>query len=118
MTKKKEKKDTKHKPRPRNQDLPGMEDRAIKPLEDVAAAYAGVRDRRIELNAEEAGLKATAMKLMRKYDKTVYRRDGITITIVPGEDDVKVKIAKAGEDDDEDGDEAPAASGDEATIEG
>lgn len=89
------------KPRPRNQDLPGMEDRAIKPLEDVAASYADVRDRRIELNKEEADLKATALKLMKKYDKTIYRHDGIEIRIVPGEDDVKVRVKPEGQDEDE-----------------
>lgn len=84
--------------KPRSQDLPGMEDRAIKPLEDVAAAYAEVRDKRMELNKEESELKQHALKLMKKYDKTIYKRDGIEIRIVPGEDEVKVKIHKAGEE--------------------
>lgn len=72
MAKKKAKK-------PRAQNLPGMDDRAIKPLEDIAASYAEVRDERIELNKREVELKATALKLMRKYDKTIYHRDGVTI---------------------------------------
>jgi hypothetical protein len=88
--------------RPRNQDLPGMEDRSIKPLDDVAAAYADVRDQRIALNKEEADLKAQALKLMAKYEKTIYRHDGITITVVDGEPDVKVKIKKPGDDADAD----------------
>lgn len=88
--------------RPRTQDLPGMEDRAIKPLEDIAAAYADVRDRRIALNAEEHDLKAHALKLMHKFDKTIYRHNGIEIRIVEGEEDVKVKVKKAD-------DEEPAA---------
>lgn len=84
--------------RPRQQDLPGTEDRAIQPLEDVAASYADVRDRRIALNAEEHELKVHALKLMHKFDKTIYRHNGIEIRIVEGEEDVKVKVKKAGDD--------------------
>jgi hypothetical protein len=86
------------KPKPRTPALPGMEDHAIKPLEDIATAYADVRDRRIELNAEEHELKDHAKALMKKYDKTIYKHGGVEIRIVPGEDDVKVKIAKPGDE--------------------
>ena len=87
--------------RPRQADLPGTEDRAIKPLEDIAAAYADVRDRRIELNKEEAELKAHALKLMHKFDKTIYRRHGVEIRLIEGEEDVKVKVKKPGEAEDD-----------------
>lgn len=76
-----------------------MQDRAIKPLEDLAASYADVRDRRMELNKEEHELKAHTLKLMKKYEKTIYRHDGIEIRIVPGEEDVKVKVKKPGDED-------------------
>lgn len=82
--------------RQRSQSLPGMEDRAIKPLEDIAAAFADVRDRRIELNREESELKAHAIKLMHKYYKTIYRHDGIEIRLVESDEDVKVRIKKPG----------------------
>lgn len=87
------------KARPRNRILPGLEDSAIKPLEDIAASYADIRDQRIELNRSEVELKATAIKLMHKYGKTIYRRDGIEIRLIEGDEDVKVKVKKAGEDD-------------------
>lgn len=87
--------------RPRQQDLPGTEDRILQPLDDIAAAYAEVRDRRIELNKEEAELKASALKLMHKFGKTVYRHDGIQILLIPGEEDVKVKVSKATDDEDD-----------------
>jgi len=97
---KREKTDTPKKPRgrPRSQPLPGLEDARIKPLEDLAAAYADVRDRRIELNREESELKQHAIKLMHRHDKTIYRRDGIEIRLVEGDEDVKVKVKKAGDD--------------------
>lgn len=78
--------------RPRNVDLPGMEDSAIKPLEDMGAAYADIRDQRIELNREEASLKQGTIKLMHRYGKTIYRRDGITIRLVEGDEDVKIQV--------------------------
>lgn len=91
--------------RPRQALLPGTEDHAIKPLEDVAASYAEVRDERMDLNKREHELKQHALKLMKKYEKTIYRRDGIEIRVVAGEDDVKVRIKKPGEEESEDADD-------------
>ena len=88
--------------RPHSRALPGMEDRAIKPLEEVAEQYAAIRDERMELTQREHALKDLALKLMKKFEKTVYRHDGIEITVVPGEDDVKVRVKKEPEADEED----------------
>lgn len=76
-----------------------MEDSAIRPLEDVAAAYAEIRDQRIDLNREESSLKQTAIKLMHRYGKTIYKRDGITIRLVEGDEDVKVTVKAPGDPD-------------------
>ena len=84
--------------RPRQADLPGTEDRAIKPLEQAAAAYADIRDQRIALNVDEAKLKASLLTLMHKHGKTIYSRDGITITVIPEGESVKVKVRKPGEE--------------------
>ena len=84
----------------RSADLPGMEDRAIQPLEDIAASYADVRDRRMALNKEELELKTAALALMHKHGKTVYKHDGIEIVLEPGEETVKVKIHKPADEDD------------------
>jgi hypothetical protein len=90
--------------RPHSRPLPGLEDRAIKPLEEVAEEYAEIRDARVELTAREHALKVHALQLMKRYEKTIYRHDGIEITVVPGEDDIKVRVKKA---DDESADDAP-----------
>jgi hypothetical protein len=92
--------------KPRTAALPGMEDHAIKPLEDVAEAYAEIRDERMQLTQREHDLKGNALKLMHKFGKTIYRHNGVEITVVPGEEDVKVRVKKGGDEDDE---EAPAA---------
>jgi hypothetical protein len=88
--------------RPRQADLPGTEDRAIKALEDAAGAYADIRDQRIALNVDEAKLKSQVLTLMHKHGKTIYQRDGITITIIPEQETVKVKVRKPGDDDEVD----------------
>ena len=88
--------------RPRQPDLPGTEDRRLQPLDDLAAAYAEVRDRRIDLTREEGELKARAIALMHQFQKTIYKHDGIEIRLVPGAEDVKVKVRKATADEDED----------------
>lgn len=80
--------------RPRPAALPGMEDHGIQPLDDVAQRYAEIRDERMELTKEEIELKAQARKLMHKYEKNIYRHNGIEIRLVQGEEDVKVKVRK------------------------
>ena len=89
------------KPRPEQADLPGTEDSAIKPLEDAAKRYAKIRDERMELNDEEGKLKASLISLMHKHGKTTYSRHGIVITLIPEAENVKVKVKKPGDVDDD-----------------
>ena len=98
--------------RPRQQDL--IADRAIKPLDNVAASYADIRDRRMALTQDEAALKQMAIKLMHKYEKTIYRHDGIEIRLVDGKEDVKVKVKKDTDRDDVDDLDATVIGTDEA----
>jgi hypothetical protein len=98
---------------PKQQDL--IEDRAIKPLEDIAESYADCRDRRMELTKEEKELKEHAVTLMHKFGKTIYRHNGVEIRLVPGEEDVKVKVRKPGDEEEaEDGDELEVSGAGEA----
>jgi hypothetical protein len=79
------------------QDLPGMEDRAIKPLQEAAMEYAEIRDQRISLNTQEAELKKRVRSLMHKHERTHYAYDGVDIELLPpdGEEQVKVRVKKA-----------------------
>ena len=79
---------------PRTAALPGLEDHGIKSLDDIAAAYADIRDQRMDLTRQEVDLKARAMKLMKKYERTTYTHNRIEITIEPGEESIKVKVPK------------------------
>jgi hypothetical protein len=53
----------------------------------------------MELTQREHALKDHTRKLMKKYGKTIYRHNGVEITVTPGEDDVRVKVRKHDEDD-------------------
>src|SRR5262245_23253258 len=82
-------------PRPRAQALPGMEDKQIAPLEDLAVAYGDLRERRAELAVEERSLKRKALVLMEQFGKTRYHRDGLDIIVTPGDANVRFKVHKA-----------------------
>lgn len=88
----KRKTDGRFKKKPKEQPLPGMEDARIPALESVASEYAEIRDHRMELNQDEAKLKTKALRLMREHGKTIYKRNGIEIKIVAGEDELKVRV--------------------------
>ena len=78
---------------PRDRDLPGMEDRAIKALEDLAFTYADLRDQRMALNQEEAALKAKLLVAMKQHGKERYLRGKIRIRVLAKET-VKVRVPK------------------------
>lgn len=98
------------KPRPRQADLPGTEDRAIKPLEDGAEAYADIRDQRMQLSKDESSLKQSLIRLMKRHGKTHYKRNGVSIDLITESETVRVRFKKPG---DEDADLPPGEEGDE-----
>lgn len=83
---------------PRTASLPGLENHAIRALDLIAADYADIRDSRMDLLRQEVDLKARTLKLMKKHGKTKYKHNGIEITLAPGEETIKVKVRKPGED--------------------
>lgn len=72
-----------------------MEDAVIQALDDGAGAYAAVRDRRMALTAEEVQHKGALLTLMQRHGKLHYQHNGIKITVVEGEDSIKVRTAKS-----------------------
>jgi len=66
-------------------------------LEEAANEYAEIRDERIALNAREVKLKQGLLALMKAHHKEHYQRDGIEITIVHEDENVKVRIKKEDE---------------------
>lgn len=103
--------------RAREQDLPGMEDRAIRSLQNCAHEYAEIRDARIELNQREAKLKKKILRLMHEHEKTHYLFDDVEIDIEPpdGQEKVTVKIKKPRQKSAASG-EAPARGPEETSL--
>jgi hypothetical protein len=78
--------------KPKQADLPGMEDREIKELQSAARRYAEIRDERMALTPKEVDLKQTLLRLMKQHHKQIYRHDGIEVRVVTEEETVRVKI--------------------------
>src|SRR6266478_3835432 len=68
---------------PRQKSLPGMEDRAIRTLNDAALAYDEVKKERMALTEQEVEAKENVRELMHKAKRTHYRYKNITIDLVP-----------------------------------
>ena len=90
----KPKKEVVVKSKPKQQDLPGMEDRALKPLENLAEQYADVRDQRMELTRQEVLMSTDLLALMKKYQKTEYHHGEVHIWVKVIDEKVKVKIGE------------------------
>src|ERR1700687_2219790 len=84
--------------RPRQTELPGMEDKHLEDLEDLARDYAGVRDERMALNRTESDLKGKLLDLMKKHGKKMYRVEEMEIRVVVTEEKVKVRILEEKEE--------------------
>jgi hypothetical protein len=74
--------------------LPGMTERRIEELHAKALEYVGIRDSRMELTEQEVELKGELMELMKKHKKDKYVCEGVEMTIVAGEPNLKVKVKK------------------------
>ena len=82
---------------PRQNQLPTMENAAIKAIEDAAYDYAEIRDQRQALTAQEVSLKTELLLLMHKEGKTEYRRNGIYVKVEVEKEKVKVRVTEEGE---------------------
>jgi len=79
--------------KPRQANLPGT-DGQITELETSALEYVEHREERQEALREEVRLKDDLIALMKKHNKTVYRRDGFELRLVVEKEKIKVKVAK------------------------
>jgi hypothetical protein len=72
-------------------EIPGTERPVIKEIETAARAYRRIRDERMELTEQETAAKATLLLRMKSHKQAVYVFDGFVVSVIPGEDNVKVK---------------------------
>jgi hypothetical protein len=90
--KKKSEKKVAVKKSPRQDSLPGLEDRALKSLENAALDYDDIKKQRMALTEQEVPAKALVMRLMHAAGKTDYVHGRIEIHLVVEEENVKVKV--------------------------
>ena len=88
-----------------DQELPGMEHRAIRALETLAAQFVALKQRRKALKDDEDALTTKIIATMRKHNKDHYKRDGIEIYIELAAEKVKVKMRQADDENHDEGDE-------------
>ena len=86
----------------RQSDLPGMEDAAIKDIEDAALDYVEGRDERMEATKVEVERKEALISLMHKHEKTKYqRRIGdkvLNVNLKVEKESVKVSLKEQAEE--------------------
>ncbi len=86
--------------KPKQIELPGVERKKIKEIEDAAESYVALRDKRMALLEKEIESKAVLLDTMHKHKLTVYRLDdGRIVEVLPTE---KVKVKASPEDGDGD----------------
>jgi len=72
--------------------LPGLEHRAIKELEDVALQLLAIEGRKSFHAQLERELKAQAIAILHKHNKSTYRREWVDMSIEPTGEKLKVKL--------------------------
>lgn len=77
---------------PRQDQLPGIEDKKIAAIENAALDYAEIRDQRQDLTTQEVELKKKLIKLMHAKELQEYKRNGISVKLVLEEESVKVRV--------------------------
>lgn len=73
---------------------PGVEDVQIPEIDDVAGEYVQARDSRMAELAKEVEAKGRLKTIMDKHKLKSYKFDGLIVSVVPGEETIKVKKIK------------------------
>jgi len=86
--------------RKKQTELPGMERKTVKELDDAAEAYVEQRDARMVLSVKEKDAKDALIAVMKKHGLDVYKdaTANLRVTLVPGKDGVKVTEDDGGEE--------------------
>lgn len=78
----------------RQEQLPGVENAAIKAIEDAAMDYAEGRDARMEATKKEVELKQRIIDAMHSAKKTEYKRGDIEVKLTVEKEKVRVRVKK------------------------
>jgi hypothetical protein len=95
MAKKAAKKKAAKKPKPRQQQLGGMDHLPkIQALHNVCETLAEVREEKNDLVTKEKELTAKALELMQRNNRTTYQAHGVELARIPGADKLRVRLAE------------------------
>ena len=83
---------------PRQSSLPGMDDRAIRALNEAALSYDDVKKERMKLTEQEVELKEQVRELMHAQKRKHYRYKNIEIALEPEGEKVKVRVRSEGDE--------------------
>ena len=83
---------------PRQTSLPGMDDRAIRALNEAALSYDDVKKERMKLTEQEVELKEQVRELMHAQKRKHYRYKNIEIALEPEGEKVKVRVRSEGDE--------------------
>ena len=78
--------------KPKQADLPGMEERKLPDLHKAAEEYAEVRDERLEIQKREIPAKQELLRLMKVHKKETYKFEDVSIRVVHEKEKVIVRI--------------------------
>src|SRR5947209_18658376 len=83
---------------PRQTSLPGMDDRAIRALNEAALSYDDVKKERMKLTEQEVELKEQVRVLMHAQKRKHYRYKNIEIALEQEGEKVKVRVRSEGDE--------------------
>ena len=83
--------------------LPGTVN-SIQELDDLGLEYAAIRDERMELSRKEVALKDKVHQCMKEHKLKTYKYGEVEVELIPGEEEVKVRVKKPQEQSPEDPD--------------
>jgi len=93
---------------PRSRTLPGLEETRLSSLDNICESIAESRSQMNKLRQEEQDDMNSALKLLRKHQRTSYRHNGVELARVPGEEKLRVRYREGATAETEDGDSAEA----------
>lgn len=80
---------------------PGVEEKQIDEIDEIASEYVKARDERMALLEQEVASKSRLKTAMDKHNLKAYKFDGLIVSIEPGEETIKVKKIKSADEESE-----------------
>ena len=76
--------------------IEGMEDVRYTDLDRACTRLGNIRRDKNELIQDEQAAMANVLKLLKAHERTSYKHKGVEVVLVPGDEKVRVRVDKAG----------------------